>query len=78
MPGFDPCMRGSKMLRFPFIPRNLCLQEGDLFNRIRKRATANQLFSEQEIMDMFVQVRKGRRGCRSTSQCMITAGSHLG
>lgn len=31
-------------------------EEGDLFNKIRKRSAANQLFTENEVMDMFVQV----------------------
>ncbi len=34
-------------------------EEGDLFNRIRQRQQANQFFTEQEVMDMFVQVRAG-------------------
>mmetsp|Transcript_23560 Transcript_23560/g.51706 ORF Transcript_23560/g.51706 Transcript_23560/m.51706 type:complete len:731 (-) Transcript_23560:30-2222(-) len=31
-------------------------EEGDLFNRIRKHATNNQYFTENEVMDMFIQV----------------------
>lgn len=30
-------------------------EEGDLFNKIRKRATQKQYFTENEIMDMFIQ-----------------------
>uniref|UniRef100_A0A7S0R2F9 non-specific serine/threonine protein kinase n=1 Tax=Chlamydomonas leiostraca TaxID=1034604 RepID=A0A7S0R2F9_9CHLO len=34
-------------------------EEGDLFNKIRKRAAGNQLFTEEEVMDMFVQIAAG-------------------
>lgn len=32
-------------------------EEGDLFGKIRKRAAENKLFSEDEVMDLFIQVR---------------------
>lgn len=31
-------------------------EEGDLFNRIRKKATQKEFFREDEVMNMFVQV----------------------
>lgn len=31
-------------------------EEGDLFQRIKKRAAAKEYFKEEEVMDMFVQI----------------------
>ncbi len=33
-------------------------EEGDLFNRIREKDKAKENFSENEVMDMFIQVRQ--------------------
>lgn len=41
-------------------------EEGDLFNKIRNKANQKQYFTENEIMDMFVQVRqKLQSSCNS-------------
>lgn len=39
-------------------------EEGDLFRRIRDKAKKNELFAENEVMDMFIQVQRASRRFR--------------
>jgi hypothetical protein len=47
-------------------------EEGDLFTRIRKKAAAKEYFTEEEVMNMFVQVSPACSGVQHAEQQAAT------
>ena len=53
------CMDTCKTIGIKLLTCGICLaQDGDLFKRIQDKSKQKQMFGEDEIMDMFIQVRK--------------------